>query len=319
MPDNLIDLAKAKAAIANYTGTAQDAAIQSLIKAASRAIERYCKRRFLVADYDELYDALGIGSLLLNNFPVLSLGRIALAPERVLTIKNTLNPRTQVSRVTVETIQNSSSLANDYPALSLGIRLTRVDSTGTSNTDGEILWASYPTVQDVATQINTLSANGWEATVQGSYGIWRSADINAVQGSRSCLGSGAKLTIHTNDLTEFDLVPETGEIRFTNSLDPMNFSAGWSGVSYNTELLPGTALPRGNQYIRVAYTAGFYDVPDDVERACAMFVAWLFKQPEFVGGLVSEHLGDYSYQRQITEGMPSDVKSLLAPYRDHRA
>lgn len=313
MSSDLITLKRAKIAFPQLLDTTQDATISVLITAASRAIERYCKRKFLVNAYDELYDAAGDGVILLRNFPVVQITRLALSPVPVLQIQNA-NVTTTVSRATVAT-----TLANaaDWPAASTGIVLTRVDNTGTVNTDATITWGSFATVTAVANQINTLGL-GWKATVQGNYGIWPSADIAAIQGALSAAGNGANLKIHTADQNNFSLIAEWGELRFSDTLDASTLGTGaWFGGNF-TDVVPGIMVPRGNQFARIQYSAGFNILPDDLQQACALLTATFFADPAAAGELESESLGDYSYRKNTDEILPKRVRRLLLPYRDHR-
>ena len=85
---DLISLARAKDAFPNLVDNSIDSLIPRLITAASTATERYCRRFFTAVSFDEIYDSDGSGSLLLRNFPVLSITRLALSPVTVLLIKN---------------------------------------------------------------------------------------------------------------------------------------------------------------------------------------------------------------------------------------
>jgi hypothetical protein len=313
---DLISVQRAKLALPQLTDTSRDGTITLLITAATAAINRWCRRFFAANSYDELYDTDGTGSLLLLNYPVLAITRMAMDPVNVLTIQQTQGTST-LARATVATTRAPGA---DWPAASTGVILTRVVN-GVSTVDATLLWATYPSIAQLAAAVNAVG-NGWAATVQGSYGIWSSADINPIQGVYSAFNSGAQLTIHTTELTNYNLVAERGEVIFSDSLSNSGSTiGGWIGYSFGPQdLLPGLNVPRGLQNCRIQYVAGFNVVPGDVQQACALLVANMFAgQPGAVGELTAETLGDYSYTKDLHYQLPHHVRTLLAPYREHRA
>lgn len=58
------------------TGTTYDAAITKLVTAASKAVERFCRRRFSVASYTEYHDGGGKDRLVLAHRPVVSVTNV---------------------------------------------------------------------------------------------------------------------------------------------------------------------------------------------------------------------------------------------------
>ena len=85
---DLITLARAKLAIPN-PDPADDSFIESLIDAATAAIESYCRRTFALGDRDEIRSGRGEGWLQLEMFPVDAVKRIAAARAQVLSVINT--------------------------------------------------------------------------------------------------------------------------------------------------------------------------------------------------------------------------------------
>src|SRR5262245_57749361 len=71
------------------TSAGENTTIDALIAAVSRAIERYCQRTFAATEFDELYDGNDQDRLLLKQFPVLRVDRVAACPTAVLKITNT--------------------------------------------------------------------------------------------------------------------------------------------------------------------------------------------------------------------------------------
>src|SRR5207247_1983726 len=113
-------------------------AIDTMIRSASQAIEKYCRRSFAVAAYDELYSGNNSQTLLLRNYPIISIERVASNPTAVLTITNTsaTNQRATV-KVTTD-----------------GLDLTRVAS-GVSALSS-LGFATYVTISSLKAAIDAL-------------------------------------------------------------------------------------------------------------------------------------------------------------------
>jgi hypothetical protein len=97
MPD-LITNARAKFNLPSVT-TADDAAINTMISSASRAIQRYCRRDFTSTSYDELYNGNGDRRLMLRQYPLLGVQSVRYRPVTVLKVINNLanTPQARVS------------------------------------------------------------------------------------------------------------------------------------------------------------------------------------------------------------------------------
>jgi len=71
----------------------------------------------------------------------------------------------------------------------------------------------------------------------------------------------------------------------------------------------------GVRNVKVTYTAGYENVPDDVAQACALLAAaWFNKGRQGGDGLADETLGDYRATYDA-EPWPAAIYALLAPYR----
>src|SRR5947209_7511723 len=193
---DLISNARARVALPSAAaGGSDDSAINTLITACSRAIQRYCKRRFVTDTYDELYSGRGERCLYLRNFPLQSVQSVRYRPVTVLKITNTL-ANTPQARVSVT---------------KTGLKLVRVTS-GVTTTDTSVTFAGNVTLLAVQNAVNALGG-GWSASGQG-YDPWPSADLycpNGIsgandpgvegQGALQCVGgSFAELKLHTYEL-----------------------------------------------------------------------------------------------------------------------
>jgi hypothetical protein len=229
-----------------------------LINAVSAAIRRYCRTDFLLQNYDELYSGNGYQRLLLRQIPIVNIQSVRYGPYAVLRVFN--NAYTTNQRATVAVTN-----PNDAAVTGSGLTLTRVAS-GVASTDTGCLFATYPTLQAVANYINGLG-NGWQAYVPNNqYAQWPSADLR-IQGALNCAqGTYGELKMHVIEMSDFQVDRKRGWIiRGINALvvqwdDPM---AVWT---------PGI-----DNY-RVQYQAGYSQIPNDVQEACAEWTAALFWQ-----------------------------------------
>jgi hypothetical protein len=299
---DLIDLDKARQNIP----TSQDSdepTISTLITAASRAIEKYCRRDFVQTQYDELYNGNGDRRLILRQYPLLSVDSVRYRPVTVLKIQNNL-ANTPIARVQVT---------------STGLTLVWVTS-GVKTTNTTITWTGNVTVLAVQNAVNAI-ANGWSAVSTG-YDQWPSADIYCpmgivgtagplpnTQGALTAAGQFAELKLHTYELAGFQL----------------DMRRGWllRAIPYtDPELLHPEDLiwPIGINNFRVQYTAGYTTVPEDVQEACAELTAsWFVQRGRDLTLQAETTSGSYTYSAQVTGGLlPERIRALLRPYRYHR-
>jgi hypothetical protein len=284
---DLITSARAKYNLNNMTTTAaEDTTIAALVTACSKAIKKFCGREFDSQQFDELYPGNGYTRLLLRQFPVISVSRVAYAPTTVLRIRNT----------------SASNQRATVAVTSSGLSLTRVAS-GTSTTDTSVTWAGNATLSAVATAVNALG-NGWTATVaDASYNNRASADHRAILGAFDAMNVDADLTIHLRELTSFDVDTDRGILILGGALVALcDVLPLWSG---------------GRNAWRVVYTAGYATVPEDVQEACAQWVAALFWQTKRDPGLVHENIPGVLARWPFT-AMPAGVRAMLLPYKDRK-
>lgn len=281
---DLITSTRAKYNIAqsSFSSTENDT-ISALITACSKAVRRFCRREFDSQQFDELYTGDGRDRLLLRQFPVISVARVAYDPTTLLRVTNT----------------SASNQRATVAVTSTGLTLVRVAS-GTVTTDTSITFAGNTTINALKTAIDALG-NGWSATVPDStYGGRASADLRAVQGALNAKDVQADLKFHVRELSEYGIDAGRGWL-----LRP----AGWDGAV--------TGWGGGVDYWRVIYTAGYATVPEDVQEACASWVAALYWQTKRDPGLTTEAIPG-AVSRVAAEGMPAHVRELLLPYRDHK-
>jgi hypothetical protein len=169
-----------------------------------------------------------------------------------------------------------------------GLNLTRVAS-GVATTD-TVTFAGNATLADLAAAIVALG-NGWSASVASDEAAaLASADLRALQGAFAAKDAAAELAIHVRELTDFEIDAARGILQR---------DCGWNGP------------PRG---WRVIYTAGYASAPEDIQEACAEWVATFFWQTKRDPGLAQETVPG-TIARTPTHDLPPTVRLLLEPYR----
>ncbi len=300
------DLISLSRALTNLpAATAADyATISTLITAASRVIARACQREFVINAYDELYNGNGQRRLLLRRYPILSVQSVRYRPVTVVRIINSNNlSGTPQARVEV---------------LNTGIRLTTITAGVANQLTGGLDWVTCPTIGLLVAAINA-AGSGWSAQTQG-YDAWPSADlycpngqspatggpIPSGQGALTAAGQFAELKLHTYELAGWQMDQRQGWLlRAIPYTDP--------------ELLHPEDLvwPTGINNFRVQYTAGYLSVPEDVQEACAEWVAAIFWQTRRDPGLRSESV-DKAFSRVYLiaqNGLPPFVRALIPLYK----
>lgn len=256
---DLITSARAKQNInlSSYT-TAEDTHIASLVSAVSASIRRHCRREFDSQSFDELVIAKDDRRLIVKQYPILSVSRVATGLETVLKVRNT----------------SASNQRATVAVTSTGLSLVRVAS-GVSTTS-TVAWASYATLSAVATQVNAIGS-GWEAEAITGHTLRASSDLRAVQGALNAKDVWGELKLHTEELSTYAVDTERGWIVASGGDE-------WAWSAYGMEM---PSWCRGQEY-RVMYTAGYAAVPEDVQEAAAEWVSALFwlskKDPGIVLG-----------------------------------
>lgn len=275
---NLITRARVLYNLNNRATTSdEDDTLDALIAAVSKSVEQYCWRTFASTSYDELQPGNNRQELVLRNYPLISVERVAYAPTPVLRVTNT----------------SASNQRATVKVTSTGLELIRVAS-GVASTS-TILFADQVTLTALATAVTALG-NGWSAAVvEANDNLRASADLRALQGAFPAKDVNALLQLHTSELASFGVAAERGMLSRDDG-------GCWHG---------------GVNYWRVVYRAGYSAVPDDVQEACAQWVAVLFWQTKRDPGLGAESLPGVVSRAPLRD-MPASTQVLLQPYRNWR-
>lgn len=248
----------------------------SLLTAASDAIRRYCHRDFTTQSYVEYYSGTpNQRALRLRQFPIQSVTRIGIAVPCI----QVQNSGAAYQRATVRTTSS-------------GIVLFAVNSGVPVNVN--LLYSAYPTVQAIGNAITALP-NGWNVAIQsgsyGSFALFPSADLRVMQGATTALNGGVFLEIYEELMALGTYGWGAGDGDEVNG--GWQSGCGWR-LDENTGELFASNWPRGEQRIRVDYTAGFAEVPSAVQEATVQHAKDLYRAATLNTTLGSERLGDWS-------------------------
>lgn len=155
--------------------TDQQATVTELIKAATAAIQKYCRRSFILQSYDEVQATGELGWAFLNHYPIVSVQRIF------------------TSQAALLKVQNSAATSANVSTTPTALRLT--DVTNGVVTTASLSFNQYATLGSLATAIAALP--GWSASVQTGYQFFRSGDL--VQGLFRSATSQASLPLWIDD------------------------------------------------------------------------------------------------------------------------
>jgi hypothetical protein len=273
---------------------------------ASRAVRDYCGRDFTRGTYDELY-AVGPGEdLILNQWPVNAIARVASGPTLALSITN-VNPVANQRAV----VALAAAGDVDRGLIASGVSLVTWASGVTTTVI--VPFAGNLTVAALAAAISA-AGSGWSATATAPYALWPAADLRAPDGPRDALnGAQASFLIHAQDLG-FILDAPSGIVAFTVGNDDVWNSARWGpalSVSYADDRVTGR--PGG---VRVTYDAGFDTIPGPVIDATVEVVKARIERLRIDFTISSESVKDYAYTtRERLPWLTDAARELLHPYR----
>ncbi len=148
--------------------------------------------------------------------------------------------------------------------------MVKVDSTALTLNGTVIDYATYPTIQQIADKINTLT--GCTATVSTGQGAYPGTDL------KHCFNQPAKKVMVRAFTDDKEYVfredPATIVLTFTPAFDT----------------------------IQAVYTNGWACCPDNIKRAIAIFVQYSYNMRSVNLAMQSESLGGYSYNLAAKRG-----------------
>lgn len=188
--------------------------------AVEKWIENYCGRILSSTALKERYDGTGDSTLVLDNYPVTSIERLAFGTSDAVRIRCTTNTTHAVVSVT-----------------QLGVTLRK---DGVS--DSTAVFSTYTTLSTLVAKINTIS--GWEASLQSSsYSSYLSSELIKKYGLYCGGSSWAYLEIPDEAEADFDVDANTGMITLNGAIFPegtnnifVDYTAGYTNATAPKDL-----------------------------------------------------------------------------------
>jgi hypothetical protein len=283
-----------------------------LIGECSDAIRKWCGQRdFVRQTYVQEYVPDLNGYCMLEQMPINNVLRVRGYSQTVLTI--TGQPSAfQQAWVNFSTTGDWYTNTLTYT----GLVLNSVSSGVLTSTP--FLYASYPTVNQLASAVGSVS--GWTARTQPTtYGLYPSTDLMSQGTSQGAItDDGCNLRAYTEDLSWTSLDNATGAFYAGRRRPSCNqFGPQWGD---DWQLLEeADSGPTGR--IQVTYDAGFSKVPTPVQAATAELVKAEIERLRTETYLRSEDNGVYKYELDpnAVNWLPQPVLQKLAQYRMSRA
>ena len=322
---DLVTTAQVQSALAQVLPTDQGY-LATAITAASRAVQRYCRRWFLLQTYLEIrtpqagqWDKGDPDLILLSQYPVVGGVRLRTGRQNAIQIVNSDNVSNQEAYVAFATSGNP-----DIALTNTGLTLTRVASgVQTQNTVSWTTTPPYTTVQSVVNSINALGG-GWVATLQsaalanlGAYNLYGSEGASGALTSSRCI-----LSVFSRDLSFARIDVASGTIFL--GADASGYGNYGSGLGSDWFWPTGIDSAGGASNFRpevlCVYQAGYATIPEDVQTAVFAVIKAILQETQTDTRYRSQTAGDASSElAEIGERvMPQAIKKLLAPWRSHR-
>jgi hypothetical protein len=289
---------------------AQQGELPALAASASRAVRQFCRRAFTLTTFDELYTVDSPSrDLVLNQYPVATVSRVATNPTAVLTVANNdaaTNQRAVVGLATTGDWETGLAVT--------GVTLTRWAS-GVAVVSPVPL-ATLHTVADLVAAINGVGG-GWSALAATGYALWPVFDLAGAGTWPALNGNAASLRAHVDDL-DYALDAGAGVLSLgTPSGDPTDsprWGPAWPGEVADTQTYGGVGG------VRVVYSAGYATVPADLTQYAAEVVKAAIERFEMNTSVKSESDGVLSWTaRDGLLPIPPGVQSALSTYVNTRA
>lgn len=291
---------------------------------ADRACKQYCKQNLELQSLVEYYSGDDTPNIVLRQVPLLQGQTTATAgqvlPTGTINVASTAGfcPGLSVSdpAVTPPTISVQTGPST----------WTAVTYTGTTPTSFTGCAGGVGTV--AAAPYNNVSAPVVWCDQQGYGGQFPPGAQNT--------GPFADATIQPKGLSWMADVDSGGQLsnrallKRIGGYGSFGLAGGWGGYGggygggFGRGKLAGTRLPGwwcGNGNVKVAYSSGYYPVPDDLRNACAMLATYIVRNAPQGANLSNEGLGAYSYSVLVNtspDAVPEigSIVGTLKHYRD---
>ena len=266
------------------TSDISDADLTILIDAASASFERLAHRTFNSTAWTERYDGVCSDTLILNQYPIISVSRVVIGSNEALLVQNTDATTNQRAAVRVT---------------STGLTLTRMASA--TETTSSLLFATYTTITTLAAAIEALGS-GWDATIVSGFDNFPTAWLFYQQGNVNALRGGSYLKLFHEELTDYQVRANEGMLLCASGWDA---DPGEISVEYTA----GYATIPDDIQNAVAQWAG--SMWDDMQHDGNLI-------RERLGSYEWERASNAAQSNWVDQAIPADVRLTLSSYTDRR-
>jgi len=166
--------------------------IDSVHNSAEKAIKNYCNRELESTAYSKYYDGDGEQYLLLDDYPITALTRVATGRRSAIRIQNTSD-------------NTSASVSVDSTG---GVLL---EKDGTVNSTGAT-FASNTTMSAMVSAINAIGS-GWSAVIENNdYNNFKSTELVEMYGKSAINSNWVYLEMPDEAIDDFEVFPARGEL-----------------------------------------------------------------------------------------------------------
>lgn len=189
-------------------------------------------------------------------------------------------------RTAIKVLNTSTETSATISVNSTGVILTK---DGTS--DATVTFATYTTMSTLIAAINLL-ANGWSAVIESSdYNSFQSSELLEMYGKSAINSNYVYLDMPEEATDDFEVYTERGELYRYD---------GW---------------PEGHRNVYVKYTAGYADIPYDIQLAVKIICKAIYqKRNEDTFGVANYSVGDVQVAAEMGE-VPKEAMNILNRYR----
>ena len=209
------------------------AILESIRDSVEDWVESHCHRIFETADYSKYYDGHGGSNLMLTDYPITALTRVAIGRRSAIRVKNT----------------------SDYTTASISVTLTGLVLTKDGTSDSTVTFATYATMATVVAAINALGS-GWSSVIENSdYTSYKSSELVEMFGKSAIDDNWVYLEMPNKAIDDFEVFPDKGMI-YRN--------AGWTEGNRNifvedTAGYSSTTMPSDLKLAVKIITKAIYD------------------------------------------------------------
>lgn len=255
--------------------------------AVEKWVQNWCGRTFEVTSYKERYNGDGENFLILRQYPVVALTRLALWPLNVIRVMNT------------ERSTNATVSVTDT-----GVLLYKDGVTTT------LLFSAYTTFYAIVTAINAVGS-GWVAVVEApEYNNFISTELIPRYGLYCLESNWAYMQMpYQRGEDDFDVDTERGII-YLYRYGQLDYTFG--------DNRSRVGFPRGTRNIFVDYQAGYSTMPEDLKMAVKIIIQMIYQRREESGfGTTSLSISG-GFGTSFENEIPWEARNILeTSYKSH--